>query len=122
MEKFGTVENSYHDNHDMIGYDVCHEVNNTLICNDSCHEVNLNNNDQVNDQVKQLNKSDWWYLVNQLEKWRVYNPRAVVKKNPLVAWQVMNLCKDPQVRVKGAYFTTCFRRECFKAELKARLA
>lgn len=113
--------NSYHD-HGMIGYDVCHEVNNTLICYDSCHEVNLNNNDQVNDQVKQLDKSDWWYLVNQLEKWRVYNPRAVVKRNPVIAWRVMNLCKDPSVRVKGAYFTTCFRRECFKAELKANLA
>ena len=113
MEKFGAFENSYHDNHDMISHDsLCHEGNNTLICHDSCHEI----------EQQQLEKSDWWYLVNQLEKWRVYNPRAVVKKNPLVAWRVMNLCKDPQVRVKGAYFTTCFRRECFKAELKANLA
>lgn len=120
MEKFGTVENSYHD-HDMISHGLCHEGTNTLICYDSCHEVNLNNNDQVNDQVKQLDKSDWWYLVNQLEKWRVYNPRAVVKRNPVIAWRVMNLCKDPNVRVKGAYFTTCFRRECFKAELKSKI-
>lgn len=81
MEKFGTVELSYHE-HD-------------LSCHDSCHE----------EEQQQLNKSDWWYLVNQLEQWRV-----------------MNLCKDPNVRVKGAYFTTCFRRECFKAELKANLA
>ena len=101
-----SVENhSYHE-HVMIGYDVCHEVNNSLEV--SCHE-------------NQLSKSDWWYLVETLEKWRVFNPRSVVKRNPIVAWQVMNLCKDPNVRVKGAYFTTCFRRECFKTELKERL-
>ena len=158
-----SVENhSYHE-HDMIGYDVCHEVNNTLI-NDSCHEEskeqiiiyeieeaqtdlnelnkrytknccspvfpkgyktnqNKNKNKVKSAQVEEklLSKSDWWYLVNQLEQWRVFSPRAVVKKNPVIAWRVMNLCKDPQVRVKGAYLTTCFRRECFKAELKERL-
>lgn len=111
MEKFGTIENSYHE-HDMISHELYHEGNNTLICHDSCHE----------EEPQQLEKSDWWYLVNQLEQWRVYNPRAIVKKNPAAAWKVMCLCKDPNVRVKGAYFTTCFRRECFKAELKSRLA
>lgn len=111
MENFRTVELSYHE-HDMISHELCHEGNNTLICHDSCHE----------EEQQQLNKSDWWYLVNQLEQWRVYNPRSVVKKNPVIAWKVMCLCKDPNVRVKGAYFTTCFRRECFKAELKANLA
>lgn len=98
--------NSYHD-HDMIGHDVCHEGNTSLMV--SCHE-------------NELSKSDWWYLVNQLEQWRVFNPRSVIKRNPVIAWRVMNLCKDPNVRIKGAYFTTCFRRECFKAELKAKLA
>lgn len=90
-------------NHDMIEHDnLCHEGNNTLICYD--HDMSEN----------QLNKSDWWYLVTTLEEWRVYNPRAVVKRNPVVAWKVMNLCKDKRVRVKGAYFTTCFRRELAK--------
>ena len=105
-EKNGNL-NSYHDNHDMIGHDVCHEGNNTSL-KVSCHEG-------------QLSKSDWWYLVNQLEQWRVFNPRSVIKKNPIIAWRVMNLCKDPQVRIKGAYFTTCFKRECFKAELKEKI-
>lgn len=90
-------------NHDMIEHDVCHEGNNPIIC----HEHDMS------EQVK-LNKSDWFYLVNTLESWRVYNPRSVVKKNPILAWKVMCLCKDPQVRVKGAYFTTCFRRELAK--------
>lgn len=116
MEKFGTVENSYHE-HDMISHGLCHEGNNTLICHDSCHEKD----DELYEKNVQLDKSNWWYLVNQLEQWRVYNPRSVVKRNPVIAWRVMNLCKDPNVRVKGAYFTTCFRRECFKAEMKERL-
>jgi hypothetical protein len=90
-------------NHDMIEHDnLCHEGNNTLICYDSCHESN------------QLDKSEWWYLVNTLTEWRVYNARSVVKRNPRLAWKVMNLCKDKRVRVKGAYFTTCFRRELAK--------
>lgn len=108
MENFETVEHSYHE-HDMKGYDVCHEVIQPVICHDSCHE-------------NKLSKSDWFYLVETLEKWRVFNPRAVVKKNPVIAWRVMNLCKDASVRVPGAYFTTCFRRELFKSELKAKLA
>ena len=91
-------------NHDMnTCNEVCHEGNNTLICND--HDMS---------EPVQLKKSDWWYLVTTLEEWRVYNPRAVVKKNPVVAWKVMNLCKDKRVRVKGAYFTTFFRRELAK--------
>ena len=114
MEKFGTVELSYHD-HDMISHGLCHEGKNTLICHDSCHE-------ELSGNSGKLNKSDWFYLVETLEKWRVFNPRSVIKRNPVIAWKVMNLCKDPSVRIKGAYFTTCFRRECFKAELKERLA
>ena len=96
------IEKDTHDmNHDMICNDLCHEGNNPIICHD-------------HDMSNQLNKSDWWYLVNTLTEWRVYNARAVVKKNPVIAWRVMNLCKDPKVRVKGAYFTTCFRRELAK--------
>lgn len=91
-------------NHDMIEHDnLCHEGNNSLICND-----------HVMSEPVQLKKSDWWYLVNTLTEWRVYNARSVVKRNPRLAWKVMNLCKDKRVRVKGAYFTTCFRRELSK--------
>lgn len=90
-------------NHDMLSHELCHEVNNSLTCND-----------HVMSEPVQLKKSDWWYLVNTLTEWRVYNARAVVKKNPILAWKIMNLCKDPNVRVKGAYFTTCFKRELAK--------
>ena len=88
--------------HDMVCNDeLCHEVIQPIKCYESCHE-------------NQLDKSEWWYLVNTLTEWRVYNARSVVKRNPRLAWKIMNLCKDKRVRVKGAYFTTCFRRELAK--------
>lgn len=87
-----------------------HNMNHDMtlhVHNISCHETNKDEKQQNN---AVLTKDDWFYLVNTLENWRVYAPRAVVKKNPVLAWRVMNLCKDPAVRVKGAYFTACFRR------------
>ena len=81
---------------------VCHEQINSLTCN--------------HDMSSFLNKADWRYLVDTLEQWKVFAPRAVVKRNPALAWRIMNLCKDPQVRVKGAYFTACFRRELIKIQ------
>lgn len=84
-------------------YDTCHEgINTHVICHDS--EENKN----------RINKADWYYLVQTLESWRVFNPRAIVKKNPAAAWRCMNICKDRNVRVKGAYFTACFRTELAK--------
>lgn len=86
----------------------CNErVNSLSICNDS--------------NVTRLDKNDWYYLVNTLESWGVFKPRAIVKKNPLAAWKCMNLCKDKQVRHKGSYFTVCFRRELAIAEMKERI-
>ena len=102
----------HHDmKHDMTCNDtLCHDSNNTTICYESCHEKN------------QLSKEDWWYLVETLTSWRVFAPRAVIKKNPQLAWRIMNICKDPSVRVKGAYFTTCFKRELYKLENEEKLA
>lgn len=97
---------SCHD-HNMIGHDTCYEGINTPI---TCHDSNI-----------RLSKTDWWYLVNTLTEWRVFNPRAVVKKNPAAAWKCMNLCKDNNVRIPGAYFTICFRNECAKAESKKKI-
>lgn len=96
--------------HDMIchehDYELCHEgINTHSICHDS----------------ERLTKNEWWYLVNTLDSWRVFNPRAVIKKNPVLAWHCMNLCKDNKVRVPGAYFTRCFKNELFKLELKKEL-
>ena len=94
-------------------YDVCHEVNNThVICHDS-DQVNQKSA-QVSEQVNRISKEEWFYLVDTLESWRVFNPRAIVKKNPAAAWRCMNICKDRNVRVPGAYFTACFRTELAK--------
>ena len=107
MQNFGTQKHyeSCHDNHVMICHDTCH---------DTCHEVN--NILTCHDSSNRLNKTDWQYLVDTLDKWRVFNPRAIVKKNPQAAWKCMNLCKDKGVRVPGAYFTACFRTELAKEE------
>lgn len=94
---------SYHDK----GHDTCHD-NNSTTCNHDMSDFSKN--------LEMLSKTDWWYLVNTLESWRVFNPRSVVKRNPQLAWRIMNICKDSSVRVKGAYFTTCFKRELFKLE------
>ena len=93
------------DNHVMS---TCNEgINTHSICNDS--------------KVTRLDKNDWYYLVNTLELWGVFKPRAIVKKNPLAVWKVMNLCKDKKVMHKGSYFTVCFRRELALAEMKERI-
>lgn len=110
------VKKSY-DNHVMTCHEhamnTCHEGINTPI---TCHDSN-----QKESQNGRLTKEEWWYLVNTLESWRVYNPRAVVKKNPAAAWKIMNICKDNNVRVPGAYFTRCFKNELFKLEIKKEL-
>lgn len=113
-------QNGY-DNHVMICHDTCHQIchegiNTPITCHDSneMYEKNV----QLKEEENRLNKSDWYYLVQTLESWRVFNPRAIIKKNPAAAWKCMNLCKDKGVRVPGAYFTACFRTELAKAEFK----
>lgn len=107
--------------HDMRRNCVERKLDNVrAIVYDSGSEVNsLPEREQLQDTM--LSKTDWWYLVNTLTSWRVFAPRAVIKKNPQLAWRIMNLCKDPGVRVKGAYFTTCFRRELAKLENAEKL-
>ena len=110
----GTETQKQNDNvmicHDTC-YDVCHEVNNThVICHDSKGQSETNCSQLEN----RISKEEWFYLVDTLESWRVFNPRAIVKKNPAAAWRCMNICKDRNVRVKGAYFTACFRTELAK--------
>lgn len=86
--------------HDMT---LCNEgINTHSICNDSAR----------------LSKDEWWYLVNTLEAWGVFKPRAIVKKNPAAAWKVMCLCKDSNVIKPGPYFTTCFKRELAKNDAR----
>ena len=103
-----------------------HDMNHVMSCHDSiCHDNTVSNHDMNHSSAEnsaddvnnsKLSKAEWYYLTRILDSWRVYNPRAVVKKNPQLAWRIMNLCKDPAVRVKGAYFTACFRAELAKIE------
>lgn len=101
----------HYDNHVMTCYEIGHEgINTHVICHDS-NETPQN----------RISKDEWYYLVDTLESWRVFNPRAVVKKDPVAAWKCMNLCKDKNVRVKGAYFTACLRTELAKKEFKKKI-
>lgn len=98
-------------------------VKNTMItCNDTCNELcneGINTPIICNDSnIKKLEKSDWWYLVQTLESWGVFKPRAIIKKDPLAAWKCMNLAKDNQAKSKGAYFMSCFKRELAKNDAR----
>lgn len=78
--------NSYHDS--------CHDINHNMV---SCHD-------------HELAKSDWNYLVNVLETWGVFAPRAVIKKyGGNVCWDAMIKVKDYRPRIPGAYFTKIVR-------------
>ena len=127
------------DDYDMT---LCNEgINTPIICNDSgiaesetrlCEgKVNdrtksvmnyLPEREQFQDSVTRLDKNDWWYLVQTLEEWGVFKPRAVVKKNPVAAWKCMNLAKDNYAKSKGAYFMICFKKELAKAEGRALIS
>ena len=99
-----------YDYHVMTCHNTSHEgINTPITCHDSEEEKN------------RIGKNEWLFLVETLDKWHVFNPRAVVKKNPAAAWKCMNLCKDKGVRVPGAYFTACFRTELARAEFKKEL-
>ena len=63
-----------------------------------------------NDSNKQLVKSDWWYLVQTLESWNVFKPRAIIKKyGALNCWEAMLRTKENYPKCKGAYFTKVVR-------------
>ena len=109
-----------YDYHVMTCHDTSHEgINIPITCHDS--EQSRNTLQLENQTENRISKDEWLFLVETLDKWHVFNPRAVVKKNPAAAWKVMNLCKDKGVRVPGAYFTACFRTELARAEFKKEL-
>lgn len=81
-------------------HDTCNEGINTLSCHDHV----------MFSKEKKLSLSDYNYLVNQLESWRVFAPRAVIKRyGALNAWEAMIRTKDFKARVPGAYFTKVIR-------------
>lgn len=80
--------------HEMTCNDTCHEELHSLTCNDS----------------KKLEKSDWWYLVQTLENWKVFKPRAIITKyGAFNCWEAMQRTKENRPRVPGAYFTKVVR-------------
>ena len=111
LESMGIVS-SYHE-HDMIS---CHDTCNDL-CHESIHSLTCHDSEQKEQKIKtkkaeqaKLSKSDWWYLVQQLEQWRVFNPRAIITKyGPFNAWEAMVRTKENSPRVPGAYFTKVVR-------------
>lgn len=87
--------------------DLCHESIHSLTCHDSKRETKKVI--EAKPEAK-LSKNDWWYLVNQLEQWRVFNPRAIITKyGPFNAWEAMIRTKENSPRVPGAYFTKVVR-------------
>lgn len=95
--------------HDSDHDSVCHESIHSLICHDSEEKQTKKTETKNADQAK-LSKSDWWYLVNQLEQWRVFNPRAIITKyGPFNAWEAMVRTKENHPRIPGAYFTKVVR-------------
>lgn len=82
---------SCHDSHVM---ESCHEI----MSSKSCHDG-------------KISKEDWFYLVGVLEKWRVYNPRTVIKHyGGRNCWEAMIRTKDFRPRTPGAYFTKVVRK------------
>lgn len=91
--------------HEICHDSLCHESINSLICHDSA----LTKTEVLKKQEK-LSKDDWWYLVEVLEKWRVYNPRAIITKyGAMNCWEAMIRTKENRPRVHGAYFTKVVR-------------
>jgi len=96
------------------GHDVsCRKIGDLTSCHESCYDNKQTNSchDHVMfDKEKKISLSDYNYLVNQLEAWKVFAPRAVVKRyGALNAWEAMNRTKDFQPRIPGAYFTKVIR-------------
>lgn len=80
-------------------------------CHDQSHEVTQLDSCHDDSAAGKLSKSDWYYLVEILESWRVYNPRAVIKRyGALNCWEAMVRTKDFTPRVPGAYFTKVVRQ------------
>ena len=97
MSDFRKVSFEHYDNVITCNDDVitCYEGNNPLICYDS---------------KKRISKEDWWYLVETLEKWHVFSPRAIITKyGALNCWEAMTRTKENRPRNAGAYFTKVVR-------------
>lgn len=108
LESMGIDVSSYHE-HVMKS---CHDSDHDTLCHESIHSLTCHDSEekQAKKSEAKLSKSDWWYLVNQLEQWRVFNPRAIITKyGPFNAWEAMVRTKENHPRIPGAYFTKVVR-------------
>lgn len=73
---------------------ICHDFS----CSSSCHDS------------QRIDFNDYQYLVEQLSKWRVFYPKAQIKKyGAKNCWLAMQRTKSMCPRVPGAYFTITVR-------------
>lgn len=94
MEKMSTLlkESSFPLNEKNVMK--CHDFS----CSSSCHDS------------QRIDFNDYQYLVEQLSKWRVFYPKACIKKyGAKNCWLAMQRTKSMCPRVPGAYFTTTVR-------------
>ena len=91
MESIATVIN--HVMHDMT-----YNASNKESISCTCYET--------------INKKDYVRLLNQLEEWNVFAPKAIVKKYGVLTVQtaIEYTKATPNVRVPGAYFTYMVRQ------------
>lgn len=85
-------------------------VNDTMICHDMNERNEYHNMISCHDVKETISKNDYFYLVETLEKWRVFYPKAQIKKyGAKNCWEAMNRVKSSNARVPGAYFTATVR-------------
>lgn len=95
FQNAGKIAQTLYHNMKLNVMSICHEGNIPSICYD---------------RQRQLSKADWWYLVETLEKWHVYCPRAIITKyGALNCWEAMVRTKENRPRIAGAYFTKVVR-------------
>jgi len=84
----------------------------TIINNMSCHDMPLKKENMPCTCYETINKRDYVLLLKQLEDWRVFAPKAIVKKYGVItvktAIEYTKATKN--VRVPGAYFTYMVRQ------------
>ena len=76
-------------------------------CHDICHDFHVLTSCH---EEQRIDINDYRYLVEQLSKWRVFYPKAQIKKyGAKNCWIAMQRTKSMCPRVPGAYFTTTVR-------------
>ena len=87
----------------------------SLIANIPCHDMTYNASNKENIPCtcyETISKREYVRLLNQLEEWRVFAPKAIVKKYGVKTVQLaVDYTKaTPNVRCHGAYFTYMVRQ------------